>query len=175
MRKYNLTCAYCGSEFESKRSDALYCSNSCRTSNSRDNKQEKLAEQATELYTIKYAAADHQIISKKANTAGMTEEEYIKFISLNSVKDYSKYINDINELNIQNKELKAKLLFYTDNLEQGLFLDINEETLFAMYTSMVNYGMSFQKLEDYVVYASLNMDQVIQNTIKQTLKKLKKK
>ena len=105
----------------------------------------------------------------------MRPEEYIKFISLNSVKDFSKYTSDINELTNLNKELKAKLLFYTDNLEQGLFLDINEDILFDMHKSMVDFGMNFKRLEDYAVYASVNLSQLIQDTINKTMEQVMKK
>lgn len=172
MRKYSLTCAYCDSEFESGRSDALYCSNSCRTMNSRDNKQK---DQAAAIITLKYNNDENQTIRNKADISGMTMEEYIKFISLNSSKDYSKYIVEVNELRTLNKELKAKLLFYTDSLEQGLFLDINEDTLFDMQKSMLDFGINFDQVEDYVVYASVNLSQLIEGVIKRTIKQVTKR
>lgn len=163
--KYNLECAYCGSEFESKRSDALYCSDSCRTMNSRD-KRQKVQPHAE--YKLNYVGEEDQTISNKAKSVGMETEEYIKFISLNSVHDYSELLLEKRTLEDLNKKLKAKLSFFTGSLEKGIFLDIEYETHGQIYEAMDKYEKKFNTLEEYVIYVSLNLNQVITDIIKKT-------
>ncbi len=163
MKNYSLTCAYCDSEFESRRSDALYCSNSCRTMNSRDN---KLKEQANDnSYNLNYSEDENELIENRAEIAGMEVDEYIKFISMHTKEDYSTYITEINDLSQENKELKAKLSFYTEDIEGGILLNIDEETISEIYKNMKFYDRSFDNIEDFVVYASTNLKQIIKDTI----------
>lgn len=164
--KYNLECAYCGSEFESKRSDALYCSDSCRTMNSRD-KRQKVQPHAE--YKLNYVGEEDQTISNKAKSVGMETEEYIKFISLNSVHDYSELLLEKRKLADLNKKLKAKLSFFTGSLEKGIFLDIDYEMHGQIYQEMDRYEKKFDTLEEYIIYVSSNMDRIIADIIKKTV------
>jgi len=40
---------------------------------------------------------------------------------------------------------------------------------------MSEFGISFEKLEDYIVYASVNLSQLIKETIKRTIKQVARK
>ncbi|RLD84505.1 MAG: hypothetical protein DRJ10_00945 [Bacteroidetes bacterium] len=139
--------------------------------NSRDKKQK---EQSSGKYNLVYKPDENQTIFKKANSVGMTTEEYIKFISLHSVKDYSKIITDLKRQTDENKELKAKLSFFTDDLDGGLFLDIENETLLRIFQGMDDFGRHFDSVEEYIVYASLNLNQLIKGTINKTMEEFKR-
>ncbi len=174
--KYNIECAYCGSEFESKRNDALYCSDSCRTMNSRDKRQKV---QPNAEYKLNYVGEEDQTISNKAKLVGMETEEYIKFISLNSVHDYSELLLEKRTLEDLNKKLKAKLSFFTGSLEKGIFLDIDYEMHGQIYQEMDRYEKNFNTPEEYIIYVSSNMNKIIKNTMKETvvatIKEMRKK
>ena len=171
MKTYQLKCAYCDSGFESKRSDAIFCSDSCRTMNSRD---KKLREQSAGDYKLKYNADENQIISGKAKSVGMTAEEYIKFVSLHTVKDYSKILSDLKSQTDENKKLKAKLSFFTDDLDGGVFLDVESDTLIEIYRGMDDFGKHFNSVEEYIVYVSVNLNQLIKDTINKTVVEFKR-
>ena len=170
--KYRLRCAYCGSEFESKRSDALYCSDSCRTMNSRDKKSRR---QSAVEYILNYNEEENCKVSDKANLADMKPEEYIKFISLNSAKDYSELLKEKKTLEEINKELKAKLLYYTDELKGGLFLDIDWSTLIDIKLAMEDFSGQHETVEEYIVYTSLNINRLIEKAIDETSERIKMK
>jgi hypothetical protein len=172
MRKYSLICAYCDSEFESSRKDALYCSNSCRTMNSRDNKQK---ERPNTNYKLDYSDEDNEVVVGKAEISGMEVDEYIKYISIHSIEDYSGYISEINELSKENKQLKAKLCYYTNDLNGGIFLDVDEETIVEMYKNMKGYGKRYDDLEEYIIYASTNLMQIVTDTINKVIDEVMKK
>lgn len=171
MKNYQLKCAYCDSEFESKRSDALFCSDSCRTMNSRDKKKR---EQLSGAYQLLYEADENNIILTKADLVGMTVEEYIKFLSLYTVKDFSEIKSDLKSQIEENKKLKAKLAFFTNDFDGGIYLDLDNDTILDIYEEMNFFWKPCSSIEEYIVYVSLNLRQIIIDTIDKTVGEYKR-
>jgi len=138
--------------------------------NSRDKKQR---EQALGAYKLTYGADENQLILKKAEMVGMTPEEYVKFVSLHSVEDYSIIKSDLTSKMEENKKLKAKLAFFTDDINGGLFLDIEPDILLAIRERMHDYKKHFDTVEDYVIYSSINLNRLITDAMRQTFEQFK--
>lgn len=120
MKEYHLECQYCGFEFNAKRKDAQYCSDSCRTMASKQRKKVVLE--------IEYTGAKLKQVKKQAKIAGITPESLIKQKSMLNSLDIQKYKKEIKDLEDENARLRALLSTFTNEIEpSGMLIQVEDE------------------------------------------------
>lgn len=99
-RQTKLKCKYCGSDFLSNKSNAMYCSNTCRVYSSRENKGIK----------EKTSVLSDEIVKKvrTINPAYQKQSDKLKELNkhIKMLSQVRKLKRDIEKYNVAQKELK---------------------------------------------------------------------
>lgn len=121
MQKHKINCHHCGLEFESSRSDAMYCSLSCKTRASQIRSKKKPG------ITISFAQDEFEELTETAKEFNLSVDDLIKYRSMITNDDLIQ-ANVLNEeLVLEKKKLKAELSLHTKTKSDGIYLDIDDK------------------------------------------------
>jgi len=131
MQKHEIECQHCGAKFESTRSNAMYCSNSCKT------RASQIRTKGDPEIKIKFEQHEFDELSEIANDFELSVEELVKFRSLSMGK---KKVEDdvIKAMELDNKKLRAELSLYTKSPSEGYILDVSEAEKVEMRDAINN-------------------------------------
>ncbi len=163
MKNYNVKCQYCGKMFKSTRKDAKYCSDSCRVMASRERTQSVQNNKNTVL--VDYSDTEHNQLSKKAKSAGISVEDMIKYRSLVSLGDIESKAKEIATLEKEVVKLKAHLSVYTKKPAEGIFLPVDEFDKKMIEDSLYEIDLLDDEedptLEDQLIYLGKNCSELV--------------
>ncbi len=163
MKKYDLTCQYCGENFQSSRKNTKYCSDSCRVMASNQRKKEGEEENTEKKsVSVEFSAKEYAQLQDTAKAAGITVQEMVKYRSLVLGKSIELREKENETLKKEIAKLKAHLSLYTKKHVSGIFLP-------ASKTKIRNIKMVFAEmfvladepdatLEDKILWLAENFD-----------------
>lgn len=108
MNNHKLICQYCNESFEAKRSDAKYCSNSCKTMAS----NARLNGEGHEIISLRFDTEDLQTLRDEAARIPMGLEKYIITKSLTQISTVMDFKEKMRKLQKENDELKVSLSYF---------------------------------------------------------------
>ncbi len=120
MQKHKINCQHCGQEFESSRSDAMYCSNSCKT------RASQIKSNKNPVVKISYKQQEFEDLSETAKGFDLTVEELIKLRGMITNDDLNQADGTNKEMVKEIKRLKAELSMYKKTPSAGIFLDLSD-------------------------------------------------
>ncbi len=120
MQKHKINCQQCGEEFESARSDAMYCSNSCKT------RASQIRTKGNPVIKMKFEQHEFENLCEIAKEFDLSVEELVKYRSMLTAGDLNRSNDLYEELESEIKKLKAELSLHTKSQSAGIFLDVNE-------------------------------------------------
>ena len=180
MMTHKIKCLRCGREFESHRTDAKYCSGTCRTLASKERNDTKTNvnhAKATRI-TLKFTNEEVNLLEERVNYSGLSLAEYVKIKSLSDTFTVNKDKNTLVNLQKENKLLKAELNYHRGDRNPGIYLDVDSDTKLKIRNSLSKYfKVDNYKLEELIIYVSSEFSSIIGdilNEIKTTLKSIKK-
>lgn len=159
MKQTYKTCMHCSSEFESQRSDAKFCSNSCRTMYSREK-----ANQKPKTIEIEFEVNEFEYLISKAVANKMRVEEYVQHKSLIRKLDFTDMQSQIEELKDENKRLRVELDCNSDeaianpNVISLHFTEYERKKLLKDFISI--FRKEPENLEVAMKYLLLNIENV---------------
>ena len=170
MQTHMLNCERCRKEFESKRSDAKYCSGTCRTyaSEERNAKHSISKDKKGVKITLDYLPEELIMLQDRIGYSGLSPEDYIKRKSLSdafSIKPDNDLIDGLEkEINL----LKAELHHHRGENFPGVYLPIDETHSQNIRESLSKY-MPREKytLEEAIILASETFTSTIDEVIRE--------
>lgn len=120
MRKHKKNCKHCGQEFEPTRSDAMYCSNSCKT------RASQIRSKQNPIVEISFEQHELEELYETAEEFDLSLVELIKYKSLLNPDSLSFSDQMVDDLELENRKLRAELSMHTKKRGQGIFLDLTE-------------------------------------------------
>ena len=150
MKKHILTCQHCNTEFEAKRRDAKYCSNSCKTMASieRINK----ANASGQEVAVRYSYEEMRKVDKEARQLNMGTEKYVKAKSLMNMEIENNFQDKVYSLERENEKLKVELAYYKkDSSKSHIVLKCNQEERNRIYNVIsIHYDLNLYYLEQSI-------------------------
>ena len=130
MQKHKTNCQHCGQEFESNRSDAKYCSKSCKS------RASQLRLNKNPVINITYDEDELEQLSEIAEIFDLSIEELVKHKSLLTEANIHQSNDLLNALELEIKQLKAELSIYTKTPGEGIFLNYDKTEQSTFFESM---------------------------------------
>ncbi len=139
MKNHQLICQQCGQEFESSRSDAKYCSQSCKTRASQIRSEKK------PVVKINFEQHEYEELLVTANDFNLSIEELVKYRSMLTSDDLKHADEMYKKQQYEIKMLKAELSLHTKSPSSGIYLDLSDKQKLNLF-NVINQSKEISKI-----------------------------